>query len=74
MERSRDYLQGVYDGASWAYAVLERWGEVEARRALEHLTSEVLGAMEETFMDAFGAEWPEAEPRPDDFMLTPGEI
>lgn len=63
MERSRDYLQGAYDAASWANGVLERWGEIEARRKLEDLTSTLLTTMEENFMDVFGAEWPEAEPR-----------
>lgn len=67
MEKSREYLQGAYDAASWADSVLERWGEVETRRKLEELTSRLLQAMEESFMDAFGAEWPEADPRPEFF-------
>jgi hypothetical protein len=74
MERSRDYLQGAYDASSWVQGVLISWGEVQARRALEELISNMLQAMEDTFMQAFGAEWPEGEPRPDDFILTPGEI
>jgi hypothetical protein len=74
MERSRDYLQGVYDSASWIDGVLESWGEVETRRVLEQLTSKALEALESGFMEDLEVEWPEAEPRPDDFTLTPGEI
>lgn len=69
MERSRDYLQGVYDSASWINGVLESWGEVETRRALEQLTSNALEALESGFMEALKVEWPDKAPRKDDFIL-----
>jgi hypothetical protein len=63
MDKSREYLQGAYDAASWIDGVLEGWGEVETRRKLEELTNNLLAAMEESFMDASGIEWPMADPR-----------
>jgi hypothetical protein len=69
MERSRDYLQGVYDSASWIQGVLTSWGEVETRRVLEQLTSNALEALESGFMEDLGVEWPDKVPRKDDFIL-----
>jgi hypothetical protein len=74
MDNSREYLQGAYDAASWVQGVLISWGEVKARLALDELMSNMLQAMEDSFMQACDAKWPEEEPRPDDFTLTPREI
>jgi len=71
MDKSREYLQGAYDAASWIQGVLEAWGERPTRLVLEDMTSKLLMAMEDNFMEAFELDWPESKPRPDDFILGP---